>query len=216
MKIHDLTRSLHTDNGSKIVMVVSATDWAGCRWSQAGRRSWRAAATPNMDDLVAKNVCGFPSRCCRESLPGSGPGHLGLFGYDPLEYTIGRGVLEALGIDIELGPGDVAARGNFCTVDDEGKITDRRAGRIPTETCIRLVEKLRKIRIDGVELIVEPVREYRFAVIFRGQGLEGEVDDTRPPGHRRSDAGSAGQKCRIGENRGDCRPIHRAGKADSA
>ena len=100
--------------------------------------------------------------------PGSGPGHLGLFGYDPLRFSIGRGVLEALGIDFDLGPDDVAARGNFCTVGPDGAITDRRAGRISTEVCRRLVEKLRQIRIDGVELFVEPVRDYRFVLVLRG------------------------------------------------
>ncbi|MCW5977557.1 MAG: 2,3-bisphosphoglycerate-independent phosphoglycerate mutase [Bryobacteraceae bacterium] len=179
MKIHDLTRTLKTDNGSKIVMVVS-DGLGGLPMEPGGPTELEAAQTPNMDDLVAKNICGLSVPVLPGITPGSGPGHLGLFGYDPLEYTIGRGVLEALGVDMDLGPGDVAARGNFCTVDDEGKITDRRAGRIPTEICVRLVEKLRGIRIEGVELIVEPVREYRFAVIFRGEGLHGEVDDTDP------------------------------------
>jgi len=89
-------------------------------------------------------------------------------------------VLEALGIDFDLGPNDVAARGNFCSVDEAGRLTDRRAGRIPTETCIHLVNKLRQIKIDGVEVFVEPVREYRFVVVFRGEGLSGEVEDTDP------------------------------------
>ena len=89
-------------------------------------------------------------------------------------------MLEGLGIDFDLGPNDVAARGNFCSVDEAGSLTDRRAGRIPTETCIHLVNKLREIKIDGVEVFVEPVREYRFVVVFRGEGLEGEVEDTDP------------------------------------
>jgi 2,3-bisphosphoglycerate-independent phosphoglycerate mutase len=113
--------------------------------------------------------------------PGSGPGHLGLFGYDPLEYQIGRGVLEALGIGVEVGPKDVAIRGNFCTIDAEGRVTDRRAGRIPTETCEKLVAKLRQgVKIDGVETLVEPVREYRLVVRFRGDGLGDNVCDTDP------------------------------------
>jgi len=112
--------------------------------------------------------------------PGSGPGHLGLFGYDPLEFIIGRGVLEALGIDFDLGPDDVAARGNFCTVDADGRITDRRAGRIATEIARGLVEKLRDVRIEGVKVFVEPVQDYRFVLVLRGQGLEAEIDDTDP------------------------------------
>ena len=113
--------------------------------------------------------------------PGSGPGHLGLFGYDPLVHDIGRGVLEALGIGVEVGPHDVAIRGNFCTIDREGLVLDRRAGRIPTETCVRLVEKLRAgVRIEGVETLIEPVREYRLVIRFRGEGLGDNVADTDP------------------------------------
>jgi 2,3-bisphosphoglycerate-independent phosphoglycerate mutase len=112
--------------------------------------------------------------------PGSGPGHLGLFGYDPLKYVIGRGALEATGIGFELGENDVAARGNFCTLDAEGKIIDRRAGRIASEASAELVSKLRQVRIEGVEVFVEPVKEHRFVVVFRGPGLGGEVDDTDP------------------------------------
>jgi 2,3-bisphosphoglycerate-independent phosphoglycerate mutase len=158
MKIHDLTRSLQMDNGSKIVMVVS-DGLGGLPMEPGGPTELEAAKTPNMDDLVAQNVWGLSIPVLPGITPGSGPGHLGLFEYDPLEFAIGRGVLEALGVDMELGPGDVAARGNFCTVDGEGKITDRRAGRIPTETCVRLVDKLRKIKVEGVRLIIEPVRE---------------------------------------------------------
>ncbi len=112
--------------------------------------------------------------------PGSGPGHLGLFGYDPLRYPVGRGVLEALGIDFELRPGDLAARGNFCTVDAQGRITDRRAGRISTEVCVALSERLRGIRLEGVEVIVEPVKEHRFVLVLRGAGLSGRLTETDP------------------------------------
>jgi len=112
--------------------------------------------------------------------PGSGPGHLSLFGYDPLRYQVGRGVLEALGMDFELLPGDVAARCNYCTVDEAGLILDRRAGRIPSERNAELGEKLRQINIRGTELFILPGKEHRFALIFRGPGLEGEVNDTDP------------------------------------
>jgi 2,3-bisphosphoglycerate-independent phosphoglycerate mutase len=103
-----------------------------------------------------------------------------LFGYDPLQYQIGRGVLEALGIDFDLGPNDVAIRGNFCTVDAAGNITDRRAGRIASDIGKKLCEKLDKITIPGVEVFVRPVKEYRLVVVFRGEGLGGNVEDTDP------------------------------------
>src|SRR5690606_16377680 len=112
--------------------------------------------------------------------PGSGPGHLALFGYDPLKYVIGRGALEATGIGFELGPNDVAVRGNFCTLGPDGKITDRRAGRIPTEESAPLAVRLRDVKIEGVEVFVEPVKEHRFVVVFRGENLGGAVHDTVP------------------------------------
>ena len=179
MNIQDLTKALHTDNGSKIVLLVS-DGLGGLPLKPGGPTELEAAVTPNLDKLAAENVCGLSVPVLPGITPGSGPGHLGLFGYDPLQYPIGRGVLEALGVNLELGPADVAIRGNFCSIDESGNITDRRAGRIPTETCVKLVEKLRQIRIAGVELIIDPVREYRFAMIFRGKGLVGEVDDTDP------------------------------------
>jgi len=165
MDLHELTRTLNLSDGSKIVLVV-ADGLGGLPRAPGGRTELETAATPNLDALAERNVCGLIFPVLPGITPGSGPGHLGLFGYDPLKYTIGRGVLEALGIDFDLGPDDVAIRGNFCTVDQDGVITDRRAGRIPTETCVELVEKLRGIRIDGVETFVEPVRDYRFVVVF--------------------------------------------------
>jgi 2,3-bisphosphoglycerate-independent phosphoglycerate mutase len=111
---------------------------------------------------------------------GSGPGHLALFGYDPLEYEIGRGALEALGVDFDLGPQDVAARGNFCSVDENGVITDRRAGRIPTEAACRLAEILRTVRVEGAEFFIEPVREHRFAFILRAPDLSDALSETDP------------------------------------
>jgi 2,3-bisphosphoglycerate-independent phosphoglycerate mutase len=112
--------------------------------------------------------------------PGSGPGHLALFGYDPIKYLIGRGALEATGIGFELHEGDVAIRCNFCTLDAAGNIADRRAGRIPTEESAPLAVKLRAVSIPGVEVFVEPVKEHRFVVVLRGKGLEGHVHDTDP------------------------------------
>src|SRR5205823_13899852 len=131
-----------------------------------------------------EGACGLLRHVAPGITPGSGPGHLGLFGYDPLRYLVGRGVLEALGIEFDLRAGDVAARGNFCTVDGAGLITDRRAGRIPTELCVRLVERLRGIRLPGVEVFVEPVKEHRFVLVLRGRGkggaLSGRLSETDP------------------------------------
>ena len=145
-----------------------------------GKTELEAAHTPNLDALAAAGNLGLADPVAPGITPGSGPGHLGLFGYDPLQFRIGRGVLEAVGIDLELTPRDLAARGNFCSVDAQGLITDRRAGRIPTEVCARLASLLERIRIPSVELIVRPVREHRFVVLFRGQGLEEGLSETDP------------------------------------
>ena len=145
-----------------------------------GKTEMEAAQTPNLDALAARATLGLADPISPGITPGSGPGHLGLFGYDPLAFRIGRGVLEAVGIDLHLTDRDLAARGNFCSVDAQGLITDRRAGRIPTETCGRLCGLLEKIRIPGVELIVRPVREHRFVVLFRGEGLEEGLSETDP------------------------------------
>ena len=138
------------------------------------------AHTPNLDRLAGQGNLGLADPVAPGITPGSGPGHLGLFGYDPLQFRIGRGVLESVGIDLEMTERDLAARGNFCSVDAAGLITDRRAGRIPTETCARLCQLLEKIRIPGIQLIVRPVREHRFAVLFRGDGLEEGLSETDP------------------------------------
>jgi 2,3-bisphosphoglycerate-independent phosphoglycerate mutase len=175
----DLIKHLAIENEAKIVLLV-ADGLGGLPMALGGPTELEAAATPHLDALVANNVCGLSIPVAPGITPGSGPGHLGLFGYDPLRYSIGRGVLEALGIDFDLGPNDIAARGNFCTVGPGGEITDRRAGRISTEVSRRLVDRLRTIRLEGVELFVEPVRDYRFVLVLRGEGLGAEVDDTDP------------------------------------
>ena len=140
-----------------------------------------AADTPNLDQLATKSICGLQLPVGPGITPGSGPGHLGLFGYDPLKYQVGRGVLSALGIDFDLRPGDVAARGNFCTVDSDGIVTDRRAGRIPTERNEVLCDKLRQqVALGGAELFIQPVKEYRFLLVLRGSGLNANINDTDP------------------------------------
>jgi 2,3-bisphosphoglycerate-independent phosphoglycerate mutase len=175
----DLIKGLAVQNQSKIVLLVT-DGLGGLPLEPGGPTELEAASTPHLDALVARNICGLSIPVAPGITPGSGPGHLGLFGYDPLHFEIGRGVLEALGIDFDLGPDDVGARGNFCTVDDNGRITDRRAGRISTDAARPLVEKLREIRIEGVEIVVEPVRDYRFVLVIRGKDLGEAIEDTDP------------------------------------
>lgn len=177
--MHQLTRDLMTKNGSKIVMLV-ADGLGGLPMEAGGPTELEAANTPQLDALAAKGVQGASIPVKPGISPGSGPGHLGLFGYDPLQYQIGRGALEATGIGFELQEGDVAIRCNFCTLDADGNIADRRAGRIATEDSAPIARSLRAISIPGVEIFVEPVKEHRFVVVFRGEGLGGDVDDTDP------------------------------------
>src|ERR671923_1319534 len=167
MDIHGLTRELQEPNDAKIVLLV-ADGLGGLPLEPGGKTELESARTPNLDAFAREGVCGLSVPVLPGITPGSGPGHLGLFGYDPLEYRIGRGILEALGINFPVGPKDVAARGNFCTVDEAGLITDRRAGRPTTERCVEMCRKLQEVRIPGVEIFVEPVREHRFVAVFRG------------------------------------------------
>ncbi len=178
VSLHDLKALAHP-NQTKIVLLV-LDGLGGLPRPGDGKTELEAASTPNLDALASQGNLGFLEPVSPGITPGSGPGHLGLFGYDPLEFRIGRGVLEAVGIDLDLTERDLAARGNFCSVDRQGLITDRRAGRIPTETCARLSGLLEQIRIPGVELIVRPVREHRFVVLFRGDGLEEGLTETDP------------------------------------
>jgi 2,3-bisphosphoglycerate-independent phosphoglycerate mutase len=164
---------------TKIVLLV-ADGLGGLPLEPGGKTELESARTPNLDACVREGVCGLSIPVLPGITPGSGPGHLALFGYDPLQYRIGRGILEALGIHFQVGARDVAARGNFITVDDSGVITDRRAGRPPTERCVAMCGQLQQIRVPGVEVFVEPVREHRFVVVFRGDNLGDAVNDTDP------------------------------------
>ncbi len=181
----DLIAPLVVPNTTKIV-VLSLDGVGGLPRPETGRSELETAGLPNLGALAAEAACGLIRHVAPGITPGSGPGHLGLFGYDPLRYRVGRGVLEALGIEFDLRAGDVAARGNFCTVDGLGRITDRRAGRIATDVCVRLTERLRGIRLPGVELFVEPVKEHRFVLVLRakgrgaGGGLSGRLSETDP------------------------------------
>lgn len=174
-----LTRQLTTAQGGKILLLVM-DGLGGLPMTQDGLTELEAAHTPNLDRLAREGSVGLSIPVARGVAPGSGPAHLALFGYDPLEYEIGRGVLEATGIGLEVNPGDVAIRGNFCTVDDEGLITDRRAGRIPTEEGAKRVELLRQITILGVAIDIEIAKEYRFAMVLRGDNLHDAIADTDP------------------------------------
>ena len=175
-----LMRELAIEGQTKILLLV-LDGVGGLPMIPDGLTELEAAHTPNLDALAARSICGMSTPVGPGISPGSGPAHLALFGYDPLQHEIGRGVLEALGIGFDLQPDDVAARGNFCTLDPQtGLITDRRAGRIPTEVGARLCEKLRQIRLPGVETFVEPVKEYRFVLVLRGEGLYDGLTETDP------------------------------------
>lgn len=177
--IHDLIRELQEPSKSKIILLV-ADGLGGLPMEPGGKTELESARTPNLDACVREGVCGLSIPVLPGITPGSGPGHLGLFGYDPLQYRIGRGILEALGINFAVGQRDVAVRGNFCTVDAAGLITDRRAGRPSTERCVAMCKKLQEVKIPGLEVFVEPVREHRFVVVFRGDQLGDGVNDTDP------------------------------------
>lgn len=175
----DLIAPLVATNDSKIVL-LSSDGLGGLPHPATGRSELETAKLSRLDALATRAACGLIRHVAPGITPGSGPGHLGLFGYDPLAFRVGRGVLEALGIEFDLRPGDVAARGNFCTVDAAGLITDRRAGRISTDVCVRLTARLREIRLPGVDLFVEPVKEHRFVLVLRGADLDGRLSETDP------------------------------------
>jgi len=168
----DVIAPLVISNTTKIVL-VSLDGLGGLPRPETGRSELETASLPNLSQLATEAACGLIRHVAPGITPGSGPGHLGLFGYDPLQYQVGRGVLEALGIEFELRAGDVAARGNFCTVDGTGRITDRRAGRIATELNLRLTERLRRIKLPGVEVFVESGKDYRFVLVLRAKGKSG-------------------------------------------
>jgi len=179
MKLHQLIRELREDNGSRIVLVV-ADGLGGLPLEAGGKTELETARTPHLDACAREGVCGLSVPVLPGITPGSGPGHLALFGYDPLEHRIGRGILEALGITFEVTPRDVAGRGDFCTVDAAGQITDRRAGRPSTERCVALCRILQGIQVPGLEVFVEPIREHRFVLVLRSDDLGDGVNDTDP------------------------------------
>ena len=175
----ELIRRLSTPADTKVVLCVM--DGLGGMPGPRGRTELEEATPRHLDRLAAEGTVGMTIPVGYGITTGSGPGHLALFGYDPLQFEIGRGALEATGIDFALGPDDLAARGNLCTVDAAGIITDRRAGRVDTETTAEICGLLeREIHLPGVELFVKPVREHRFALILRGPGLHSGLNETDP------------------------------------
>ncbi len=174
-----IPRDLIRENEKKIVFLIM-DGLGGLPMEPGGKTELESAATPHLDELAGESECGLHQPIGYGIAPGSAPGHLALFGYPPEDYPIGRGVVAAMGIGFPLKPKDVAARLNFATRDGEGRITDRRAGRIPTEKCAELCEALKRVSIRGVEVFVQPVKDYRAVVVFRGEGLSDQVADTDP------------------------------------
>ncbi|MEZ4864875.1 MAG: 2,3-bisphosphoglycerate-independent phosphoglycerate mutase [Caldilineaceae bacterium] len=166
-------------NASKMVLLVM-DGLGGHPQAEGGQTELETAKTPNLDSLAARGICGLQQPVATGITSGSGPGHLALFGYEPLTYQIGRGALSALGVNFDLQPQDVAARGNFCSVDEQGRITDRRAGRIASAKGKELCALLNEVTLPGVEVFVQPVEEYRFLLVLRGEGLAAAVTDTDP------------------------------------
>src|SRR3954469_14600491 len=164
MKLDALYSELTLKTNAKLVLVV--LDGLGdiATREQNNLTPLEAALTPNLDALAKNSAQGRLIPVAPGITPGSGPGHLGLFGYDPLEFEVGRGVIEALGLGLELKAGDVAARANFCTLDAKGKVTDRRAGRIPTEKCEELCALLtsKVKKIGDAQVIIKPGKGHRF------------------------------------------------------
>ena len=179
MITEELMKSISTKNPAKMVMLV--IDGLG-GLPLDGRTELEQSQTPNLDKLAWKSICGLVDAISPGITPGSGPSHLALFGYDPFKYEIGRGVLEALGTGMELAKGDLAARGNFATMDEEGVIVDRRAGRISTEKNRELCDLLRKgiQEIEGVKITISPGKEHRFVFLLKGEGLGDELTDADP------------------------------------
>lgn len=175
-----LISSLAKANDSRIVLLVM--DGVGDCDNDGRGTALQMAETPNLDALAARSALGLSVPVATGVTPGSGPGHLGLFGYDPLIYQVGRGVLSALGIEFDITPRDVAARLNFCTIDAEGNVADRRAGRIADDVNRRVLAKIREKLTppEGVEVFFETEAEHRALMVLRGDGLDDEVGDTDP------------------------------------
>jgi 2,3-bisphosphoglycerate-independent phosphoglycerate mutase len=173
-----LSRLIQPANTKIVLLVLDGL--GGLPKTPSGLTELETANTPNMDKLATDGTLGLAIPIKAGITPGSGPAHLALFGYDPMIHDVGRGALSAAGVGLKVNPGDVAARGNFCSLDGEGKITDRRAGRLPNEESAPVVEILQNVQIPGVKVEVRQVKEYRFTVVMRGDGLNPSLKDTDP------------------------------------
>ena len=175
----EVLRALAIRTDSKLILVV--IDGLG-GLPVRGKTELEAAKIPNLDRLASKSISGLIDPISYGITPGSGPSHLALFGYDPLQYEIGRGVMEALGIGLALTRDDLTARGNFATIDEQGMIVDRRAGRIPTEKNREICEFLKNEikEVEGVRISIYPGKEHRFVLVFRGEGLRDDLSDADP------------------------------------
>ncbi len=203
----DFLHELSTPAQTKIVMLV-LDGLGGLPLEPGGKTELETARTPNLDALAASSALGLSVPLGPGITVESGPGHLALFGYDPLEYRIGRGVLEAVGLDLDLEPDDLAVRGNYCTVDEAGVVTDRRAGRIPTEISKEL-SKLLTTMIEDVDIFVETVREHRLAIVLRGSGPERQRQRLGSAQERLRPAAGPRRDPRGRENRPGAEPVHR-------
>jgi len=172
-------KKLSRTSPSKIVLLIM-DGLGGLPHAKTGKTELESARKPNLNRIARDSLCGLTDPVSPGITPGSAPGHLAIFGYDPVKYNIGRGVVEALGIDWVLKPDEIAARGNFCTVDDKGIITDRRARRIPTAKNTELCRALNKIAINGAEISMLPVKEHRFVLILHGEALSPDLADSDP------------------------------------
>jgi 2,3-bisphosphoglycerate-independent phosphoglycerate mutase len=179
MITEELMKSISVSSPAKMVMLV--IDGLG-GLPVNGKTEMEQSQIPNLDKLASKSICGLTDPISPGVTPGSGPSHLALFGYDPMKYQIGRGVLEASGIGVELAEGDLAARGNFATIDENGIIIDRRAGRISTEKNRALCDLLGDgiEEMEGVKITIRPGKEHRFVILFKGEGLEDRLTDADP------------------------------------
>src|SRR5512136_191597 len=182
MNLDALYSELTLKTNAKLALVVMDGVGDVATRDQGYMTPLEAALTPNLDALSKDSAQGRMLPIAPGITPGSGPGHLALFGYDPLEFQVGRGVIEALGLGIDLQAGDVAARANFCTLDANGIVTDRRAGRIETAVCEELCDVLSKKvkKVGDAEVIIKAGKGHRFVVLFRGKGLEGPLTDADP------------------------------------
>jgi 2,3-bisphosphoglycerate-independent phosphoglycerate mutase len=179
MAKEEILQSLAIQTESKLILIVM--DGIG-GLPVRGKTELEAAKTPNLDRLVYQSICGLIDPISYGITPGSGPSHLALFGYDPFRFEIGRGVMEALGIGLKLTKEDLTARGNFATIDENGIIVDRRAGRISTEKnqeiCQFLQNEIREV--DGIWVSIYPGKEHRFVIVFQGEGLKDNLTDADP------------------------------------